>query len=80
MTRDLSTIVKAYDVRGLVPQELDAGGPHVAGGDDARRAGEAGEGGTEGAGGVGVELLRDESADVVGLDDGRQVAGHDLEP
>ena len=24
MTRDLSTIVKAYDVRGLVPQELDA--------------------------------------------------------
>ena len=27
MTRDLSTIVKAYDVRGLVPQELD---PEIA--------------------------------------------------
>ena len=24
MTRDLSTIVKAYDVRGTVPEELDA--------------------------------------------------------
>ena len=39
MTRDLSTIVKAYDVRGLVPQELDADIARALGAAFARFAG-----------------------------------------
>ncbi len=36
MTRDLSSIVKAYDVRGLVPQELDADAARALGAAFAR--------------------------------------------
>ncbi len=61
---------------GEGPAQLDAGLPHVPRGDDAGAAGEAGEGGTERAGDVGVQLARAEPADVIGLDDGREVAGH----
>ena len=39
MTRDLSTIVKAYDVRGLVPSELDAEVARALGAAFARFAG-----------------------------------------
>ena len=39
MTRDLSTLVKAYDVRGLVPQELDAEVARALGAAFARFAG-----------------------------------------
>ncbi len=39
MTRDLSSIVKAYDVRGLVPQELDADAARALGAAFARFAG-----------------------------------------
>ncbi len=38
MTRDLSSIVKAYDVRGLVPQELDADAARALGAAFARFA------------------------------------------
>ena len=41
MTRDLSTIVKAYDIRGLVPQELDAEAARALGAAFARFAGAA---------------------------------------
>ena len=39
MTRDLSTIIKAYDVRGLVPSELDADVARALGAAFARFAG-----------------------------------------
>ena len=41
MTRDLSTIIKAYDVRGLVPSELDADVARALGAAFARFAGSA---------------------------------------
>ena len=39
MTRDLSTIIKAYDVRGLCPGELDADIARALGAAFARFAG-----------------------------------------
>ena len=72
MTRDLSTIVKAYDVRGLVPQELDVdvaralgaafarlvGAPRIVTARDMRESGvELGAAFAEGVTGQGVDVV-----------------------
>jgi hypothetical protein len=55
--------------------ELGARRPHVAADEDPIGSGEAGEPHAERVRHLGVELVRDGSPDVVGLDDRLEVAG-----
>ena len=58
-TGDLSSIVKAYDVRGVVPDQLDERVAEALGAAFAQVVGVVGIGGVDGTGGGAVVLGRD---------------------